>query len=89
MDGHLDYGGECDVIVRATGVSPGRFWIEIEFEERGLPQSVAVLSVPKQLGVELMDAGPLLLALDDGRKLHGTVSQVLGTEAVVALTRLL
>jgi hypothetical protein len=86
MGADLDYGGECEVIIQATGQSRGRFWIDIEFNGHGILQSVAILSVRKPVGAGLKDAGPLLLTLDDGRQLHATVSLVLATETSVALT---
>ena len=88
MDGNSDYGGECDVIIQSSGQLSGRFWIDIEFNGRRLPQSNAVLSVSRRVGVRLKEAGLLLFDLDDGRKLHGTISVVLATESVIALTRI-
>ena len=85
---YIDYGGECDVIVQATGERSGRFWIDIEFSKVGLPQSLAALAVPCQVGAELKRAGPLVVRLDDGRRLYGVVTLVTAGQTLMGITRL-
>jgi hypothetical protein len=87
MVSRTSFGGECTITSATTGEPLGRFWIDVDFGRGPRQMTVAVLSASDVAGARLRDAGALLLHLDDGRQLRGSVSTVLKTESILALTR--